>query len=400
MDADAARHVRRHERRVHGAGVGVGARAAALRRPRAAAARPLADVDAARAGGAARRATPHLDRRARRRADRRARRGAGGAPARSATRPASPRATRRTSGARRGGRGHPAHRGAARRGCGRGDALHAPGRRRRRRPVQGLPRGRRRRAVRRRCRSCSGSAWTSSTRTSYESSRPDGTVAFVHDFGFGPAAANVPDEESPARAVRGGVPRGVGAARREPTASTGWCCSPARLAEVAVLRALREYLRQAGSPFSQDYIEQRSPRTPRSRAAGRAVRDALSTRTRAGRPARSRGDHAGRRASARRSTRSRASTRTASCARSSRLVLATLRTNWFQTRRRRRARARASRSSSTRARSPTSRCRGRCSRSSCTRRGSRACTCASARSRAAGSAGPTGARTSAPRCSA
>ena len=39
-------------------------------------------------------------------------------------------------------------------------------------------------------------------------------------------------------------------------------------------------------------------------------------------------------------------------------------------------------------------------RSGCTRRGSRACTCASARSRAAVCAGPTGARTSVPRSSA
>ena len=46
------------------------------------------------------------------------------------------------------------------------------------------------------------------------------------------------------------------------------------------------------------------------------------------------------------------------------------------------------------------RCRARGSRSSSTRRASRACTCAAARSRAAASAGRTGARTSAPRCSA
>ncbi len=45
------------------------------------------------------------------------------------------------------------------------------------------------------------------------------------------------------------------------------------------------------------------------------------------------------------------------------------------------------------------RCRGRGSRSSCTRRGSRACTCAAARWLAAGCAGRTGARTSAPRSS-
>ena len=67
--------------------------------------------------------------------------------------------------------------------------------------------------------------------------------------------------------------------------------------------------------------------------------------------------------------------------------------------RRRQRRSRTSRSSSTRPRSPTCRRRGRCSRSSSTRRASRACTCAAARSRAAASAGRTGARTSAPRSS-
>ena len=59
-----------------------------------------------------------------------------------------------------------------------------------------------------------------------------------------------------------------------------------------------------------------------------------------------------------------------------------------------------SRSSSTRRGSPGCRCRGRASRSSSTRRAPRACTCAAARWRAAASAGRTGARTSAPRCSA
>ena len=65
------------------------------------------------------------------------------------------------------------------------------------------------------------------------------------------------------------------------------------------------------------------------------------------------------------------------------------------------ARPRAtSRSSSTPRSSAGCRSRARASRSSSTRRAPRACTCAAARWRAAGSAGPTGARTSAPRCSA
>ena len=59
-----------------------------------------------------------------------------------------------------------------------------------------------------------------------------------------------------------------------------------------------------------------------------------------------------------------------------------------------------SRSSSTRRSSAGCRSRARASRSSSTRRAPRACTCAAARWRAAASAGRTGARTSAPRCSA
>ena len=82
------------------------------------------------------------------------------------------------------------------------------------------------------------------------------------------------------------------------------------------------------------------------------------------------------------------------------LIQATLRTNYFQRDADGRPQAVHRRSSSTRRRSRTCPRRGRSSRSSSTRRGSRACTCASARSPAAGCAGRTGARTSAPRCSA
>ena len=82
-------------------------------------------------------------------------------------------------------------------------------------------------------------------------------------------------------------------------------------------------------------------------------------------------------------------------------IRATLRTNYFQRDGRRAASTTPTcRSSSSRRRSPTCRSRGRGSRSSSTHRGSRACTCASARSLAAACAGPTGATTSAPRCSA
>ena len=143
-----------------------------------------------------------------------------------------------------------------------------------------------------------------------------------------------------------------------------------------------------------------APARPHRPAAGRAVRGPL-------RPRRHRRDRAEltdrhRRRGARpaRSTRSPASTRTASCARSCASITRHAAHQLLPARRRRRAppvrRVQARPAADPR---PAAR-RGRCSRSSCTRRASRACTCASARSRAAASAGRTGARTSAPRCSA
>ena len=81
-------------------------------------------------------------------------------------------------------------------------------------------------------------------------------------------------------------------------------------------------------------------------------------------------------------------------------VTSALRTNFYQTGRRRPAARPRSRSSSTAARSTACRCPSRSTRSSSIRRASKAIICASARSRAAASAGPTGRRISAPRCSA
>ena len=95
---------------------------------------------------------------------------------------------------------------------------------------------------------------------------------------------------------------------------------------------------------------------------------------------------------------SRASTRTASCAASS-TSSGDPAHQLLPARRRRTATSRTSRSSSTRRSSPGCRRRARSSRSSSTRRAPRACTCAAARSPAAGSAGRTGATTSAPRSS-
>ena len=131
------------------------------------------------------------------------------------------------------------------------------------------------------------------------------------------------------------------------------------------------------------------------RAVPRPLRSAPRGLARPARRARGRdpGAHRGGAAAA-----STASTRTASCGASS-------------TRSRRRCApisTRSTRTVSRRARSPSSsraaastrcRCRDRCTRSSSIRRASKACTCGSARSRAAACAGPTGRRTSAPRCS-
>ena len=164
--------------------------------------------------------------------------------------------------------------------------------------------------------------------------------------------------------------------------------------EVAVLRAFARYLRQTGMPFSQGYMERAARATADRGRLLRLFRARFDPGAAAERR-RARGRIAAR--SRRRSTRSRASTTTASCAlprRRSRDAAHQL----LPARRRRaeglpRVQARP-------ARIRTCRCRGRCSRSSSTRRASRACTCAWARSRAAACAGPTAARTSAPRSSA
>ena len=178
--------------------------------------------------------------------------------------------------------------------------------------------------------------------------------------------------------------------------------------KVSILRAYAKYFRQGGTPFSQEYIEASllanvpiarllvdlfearfdpgDGHGPTAVDAEAHDRVAMATRLEQSDPAR-------------RSTPSRASTRTGSCAatcRPSRPRCA--RTSTSPTRE---AGPRPTcRSSSSRPRCPTCPSRDRRSRSSSTRRGSRACTCGSVRSRAVACAGPTGARTSAPRCSA
>ena len=106
--------------------------------------------------------------------------------------------------------------------------------------------------------------------------------------------------------------------RRRPrtTASTRWCCGAALTwREVGGAARVRAYLRQAGSTFSQAYIERALSATPdRARCWSRCSRRASTRRVATARRGRPASVCAAR--STRRSTRSRASTRTASCARS------------------------------------------------------------------------------------
>ena len=227
--------------------------------------------------------------------------------------------------------------------------------------------------------------------------RPDGAApTWIYDFGLAVPRRRAAAAAHAARAL----PERVGAVWRGEAEYDGFnalvLLAGLTWRQVMVMRAYVKYLRQAGLPFSQDYVEPALVAHPAiARGWSRCSRRASTPTGRAG-DATSRAGRAGRGA-ARGARRGRASTRTASSARSSAPspppcaptyyaspTAATLR--W--------------RSSSTRRRSPTCPRRGRRTRSGSTRRGSRACTCASARSPAAGCAGPTGARTSAPRSSA
>ena len=176
--------------------------------------------------------------------------------------------------------------------------------------------------------------------------------------------------------------------------------------QATVLRAYAKYMRQGGTPFAQDYIEDAlrnnvditrylvqlfearfdpGPRTatiPADSEARVAKCADLEERIMRALDEVSSLDHD-------RILRSYLTN-----------IRATLRTNFFQTDERRSAAA-AALAQGRPFRDPgAARSRGRSSRSSSTRRGSRACTCASARWRAAACAGPTDATTSAPRSSA
>ena len=146
-----------------------------------------------------------------------------------------------------------------------------------------------------------------------------------------------------------------------------------------MLRSVARYLRQAGIPFSDRYMEQtllgaRGRRGGAGAALPRALRSGRRPR-RAPRPCVAEIEAAIDAVDSLDEDRILRGFLSPSCGR------CCARTTTC------RARSRTCRSSSTRRRSRWCRCRSRASRSSCTRRASRACTCAAARSRAAACAG-------------
>ena len=120
---------------------------------------------------------------------------------------------------------------------------------------------------------------------------PAPTTAWVYDFGLRlrrrAAAAERPDglQELFQEAFAA-----IWAARPRATASTRWCCAAGLTwRQAMVLRAYAKYLRQAGSTFSQDYIEEcLGSQRPDHPAAGRAVRGAVRPGPLRGRPRRRR----------------------------------------------------------------------------------------------------------------
>ena len=141
------------------------------------------------------------------------------------------------------------------------------------------------------------SRWSTSTRTSSAPREP----FWIYDFGLRRSTSG---RRRPARAIVGRVGQGAvtrtrwprsGAGTSRTTGSTRWC-STAHLTwrQVVVLRAYAKYLRQAGSTFSQNYIE----RVLRSQhhdhpAAGAAVRVPVRPGPAGGRGRAQRGHHRG-----------------------------------------------------------------------------------------------------------
>ena len=178
-------------------------------------------------------------------------------------------------------------------------------------------------------------------------------------------------------------------------------CAGLSAREIVVLRAYCRYLLQTGIPFSQAYMERVAvAQAPITRQLVRLFETQFSLSGK------------GRERAAERIRQGilRSLDKVASLDEDRILraylsvIRATLRTNYYQTMdggTELRARSRAGcRSSSTRTQFRTCRCRCRSSRSSSTARVSKACTCAWATWRAAASAGPIAAKTSAPKCSA
>ena len=299
-------------------------------------------------------------------------------------------------GAALGGRRHRPHRGAGRARRPRAAASTARSRRR-----DGALRAKLFRSGRRsRCRTCCRCsrtwAWRSPTSAPTRSRRATARAVWIYDFGLTYAG----DDELEADRVRERFQDAFVRAWRGDIESDGYN----RLVLRAGLDVARGHGAARGRPLPAPGRHDVQRPLHRAGAGGapatwRACSSTCSRRasTRAAADAETRRAPRAR-ASSRRSTPSRASTRTASCATSSTSCG--------------RCCARTTSSATPTGRRkpylsfkldpeqlPGCRCPARASRSSSTRRAPRACTCAAARSRAAGSAGRTGARTSAPRCS-
>ena len=241
----------------------------------------------------------------------------------------------------------------------------------------------------------------------FEVERADGTTLHVYDFGLRVRDAAIWEEcphdrlrelfEGAVSAVWDGRAESDGFNRLVLAAQLTW-------RQVVVLRTVAKYLRQARATYSQDYLEDAlvsHPAIARDlvelwetrfdltgwRSAGWRPARRDDGRRGGGRPARPRRP---RRACPRSTTTGSSAPSSASsapgCARTSTRTAPTAPST-----------SRTSRSSSTPRPCPTCPRLARSSRSGSTARGSRACTCASGRSPAAACAGPTGARTSAPR---
>ena len=263
---------------------------------------------------------------------------------------------------------------------------------------QDVPLGRRRSRCRTCCR-CSRT-WACRSPTSGPTrSRPTTREpVWIYDFGLTYAG----DDELEADQVQARRSRtrssAPGAATSRTTATTACCCargSPGARSPCCARSA--RYLRQAGTTFSDRYVEQRARRPPATsrgcwstcsaRASTPTARDAAAAERLV--------DEIEEAIDAVESLDQDRILRTFLA-----VVQAMLRTNYFQRGRRRRAEALPLVQARPVAPVLAAAAAARASRSSSTRRAPRACTCAAARSRAAASAGRTGARTSAPRCSA